>query len=295
MAASSSPSMARFIIFRNCAPNSKHAVFIFRGHSDTEVMLEAFAAYGIAATVKRLIGMFAIAVWDRHDRTLTLVRDRLGIKPLYWAKFGDAVPVRLRAQGAARLSRMDAAHRPRRCRRLHAAQLHPGAAFDLRRRLQARARLHSDTAVGRRADTSRNTGMRAPWREPGLPIHLRLSDRELTDQLEALLLDSVAPPHGCRCAGRRISVGRRRFVDGRGPDAGRQCRPGPHLFNRVRYCRLRRSAACRGGRAAFAERSTPNSRSRPKQALDVIPRIADYVRRALRRIRRRFRPISFRP
>ncbi len=61
----------------------------FRGHSDTEVMLESIARVGIGATVKKLIGMFALAVWDRQERTLTLVRDRIGIKPLYWAKFGD--------------------------------------------------------------------------------------------------------------------------------------------------------------------------------------------------------------
>jgi asparagine synthase (glutamine-hydrolysing) len=61
----------------------------FRGHSDTEVILESIARSGVKATVARLIGMFALAVWDRQERTLTLVRDRLGIKPLYWAKFGD--------------------------------------------------------------------------------------------------------------------------------------------------------------------------------------------------------------
>jgi asparagine synthase (glutamine-hydrolysing) len=61
----------------------------FRGHSDTEVMLEAFATFGVQATITQLIGMFSIAVWDRRERKLTLVRDRLGIKPLYWARFGD--------------------------------------------------------------------------------------------------------------------------------------------------------------------------------------------------------------
>jgi len=61
----------------------------FRGYSDTEVILESVAAFGLEKTLPQLIGMFAMAFWDRRDRALTLVRDRLGIKPLYWAKFGD--------------------------------------------------------------------------------------------------------------------------------------------------------------------------------------------------------------
>lgn len=60
----------------------------FRGHSDTEVLLECLEAFGLEATLKRLIGMYAIAWYQPSSRKLVLIRDRLGKKPLYFGRVG---------------------------------------------------------------------------------------------------------------------------------------------------------------------------------------------------------------
>ena len=63
----------------------------WRGHSDTEVMLAAFEAWGVRETLPRLNGMFALAVWDRQSRTLTLARDRFGEKPLFYGHMAGSL------------------------------------------------------------------------------------------------------------------------------------------------------------------------------------------------------------
>lgn len=62
----------------------------FKGKSDTEVLLTAIMHFGLEKSLGFLIGMFSFALWDRHLKTLTLARDRLGIKPLYWADMSGA-------------------------------------------------------------------------------------------------------------------------------------------------------------------------------------------------------------
>ncbi len=162
----------------------------FRGHSDTEVMLEAFSAYGIKSTVQRLIGMFAMAIWDTRERTLTLVRDRLGIKPVYWAKFGSQFmfgselkalranphwPVRINRNAVGAYVRYNYIPAP------HTVyegvfKLEPGSILTLPWKGEPRIERFWDARA-----VARN----------GLANQLRTADREITDQFEALLQDAV--------------------------------------------------------------------------------------------------------
>jgi len=68
-------------------PNS----LAWRSHSDTEVLLEAISRWGVAATLAKLNGMFAIALWDAEERALYLARDRFGEKPLYYGYAGGSL------------------------------------------------------------------------------------------------------------------------------------------------------------------------------------------------------------
>ena len=61
----------------------------FRGHSDTEILVEGFNQWGVGATLERLDGMFAFAVWDHREQQLVLARDRLGEKPLLYGALGS--------------------------------------------------------------------------------------------------------------------------------------------------------------------------------------------------------------
>ncbi len=83
----------------------------WRSETDTEVLLEAIAAWGLERALERSIGMFALAAWDAQERTLTLARDRIGEKPLVYFHDGRtlAFASELKALGALHQGRLDAA------------------------------------------------------------------------------------------------------------------------------------------------------------------------------------------
>ena len=162
----------------------------FRGHSDTEVMVEGFAEWGVRATVERLIGMFAFAAFDKATCTLTLGRDRLGIKPLYWGRVGGRIAFASELKALAVLP--DFA--PEIDREALAAYLCTGYVPAPASIYQGIAKLEPGMLLEVGADGA--TGSERYWSlldvaTRGQATPLDLGEAEACDRLDALLTDAV--------------------------------------------------------------------------------------------------------
>jgi asparagine synthase (glutamine-hydrolysing) len=167
----------------------------FRGHSDTETLVEAIDRWGLEPALERTNGMFAIAAWDRDRRMLVLARDRLGEKPLYWLHDGNdrfAFASELRALRV--LPGVDMRIDPAAATALlHWSFVpHPGTIYAGVRQLPPGGLLEvsiSDAAV---------TVAERSWWSLGDTIDAAITDRstltldEAAEQLETLLADAVA-------------------------------------------------------------------------------------------------------
>lgn len=85
----------------------------WRGHSDTETLLACFAAWGVEKTLETAIGMFAMALWDRDEAALSLMRDRMGEKPLYAGFVGGSFVFASELKALAGLPGIDTRPDPR--------------------------------------------------------------------------------------------------------------------------------------------------------------------------------------
>lgn len=92
--------------------NSKVSI-TFRGHSDTEVLLESFAILGVTKTLNIIKGMFSIALWDQKEKSLYLIRDHLGKKPLYagWVNGKISFASELKALKCLAEQRLEISHK----------------------------------------------------------------------------------------------------------------------------------------------------------------------------------------
>jgi asparagine synthase (glutamine-hydrolysing) len=167
----------------------KHGVR-FRSTSDTEVLLEAAAFWGVESACRRLWGMFAIALWDRVDRILYLARDRLGKKPLYYADAGGVFLFASELKALRAHPAFDATI----SRDALAGYLRYGyvpAPYSIYQ--SARKLLPGHIALVR---TEQPTEVRSYWdagkvAQEGLGLRLDLNEKEAVRDLESLLLDAI--------------------------------------------------------------------------------------------------------
>ncbi len=232
----------------------------FRGSGDSEVLLAALERFGVEGALARIAGMFAFALWDRRQRRLTLARDHLGIKPLYWTREGHELAFASELGGLLARPHWSPAIDRDALAAYAALEPRAGALRDLRGRAQAAPRPPADP--------------RCRWPARGAPLlaPARAAARRRPRGGAARGAAGDARPRGApadagRRAARRAALGRGRFQHGRRADAGGGRRAGAHLHDRLRGAGLRRGAVrARGRRGTSAPCTTSCALAPPTPA-----------------------------
>ncbi len=164
---------------------------VWRGHSDTEVILEAVSLWGVRRAAEKFNGIFALALWDRGERKLYLLRDRLGVKPIYWTRLANGT---LAFGSELRALRNHPAFSPQLDPQAVAAFLRAGcvpAPLSIYRDVHKLAPAHILCAsAGRSPDVSCYWDLRTIAADGQRHLDRR-SEPELADELDALLRDAV--------------------------------------------------------------------------------------------------------
>ena len=278
---------------------------VLRSRCDTEVLPHLYEEHG-PALAERLRGMFAVAVWDRSARRGVLIRDRLGIKPLYYAIVGDVVVFGSELKCVIASGLVERRARPRGDRRLPDARLRPGPDDAAARRSAssspgerlvvedgARARRALVELPGARAATRRarrrRSGPRSCSHKLDESVRMRLmSDvplgAMLSGGLDSSLIVALMARHMDR-AGQDV----RRRLRRRGLRAARRAARGRRARRRPPRARGRRSRATpttsRGSSGTSTSRSPTSRRSASSRSRELARRARDG--RALRPGRRR--------
>ncbi len=161
-----------------------------QGHSDTAVILAAIESWGLEEALGRFIGMFAFALWDRRDRRLFLVRDRLGVKPLFHGRvggrwvFGSELKALMAVSGPPRIG-----HRALELYLRHGYVPEPLTIDERFERVPAGTMVVIDE---RGEAQTRRWWSAAEMAVRGIQERGNLSDREAIERVEALLRDAVS-------------------------------------------------------------------------------------------------------
>jgi asparagine synthase (glutamine-hydrolysing) len=185
--------------------DARHAI-AWRGHSDTETLVEAIAEWGLKGALTRAVGMFALAAWDHRDRTLQLARDRFGEKPLYYGWVGGDFVFASELKAIRKHPQFDNAI-DRRALRLLAARAYIPAPFSIHERL---FKLEPGCIMTLTPDAARHPTLTPPsedYAKPWLKIEHYwsyrntviagftspiISDVEALERLEAVMAQAIA-------------------------------------------------------------------------------------------------------